>query len=431
VVALLLAASAFFVAVEFAFVASDRSKLAAHAAKGRWSAKVALAALKRLSFHLSGAQLGITMVSLVLGYLAEPLAAQLLDPIVRTVLGRSDQSLSIVLALALATVFQMVAGELLPKNIAIAKPEATAQLLAPLAQVVHGVFSPIIVLFNGSANWIVRRMGIEPQEELITHHSLEELEHMIRSAGDAGALDADAHNLLTRTLRFGDRTAADALTPRVHITALPATATIDDLMAEVGRTQHSRYPVYSGSLDNVIGIADVAGIFAKSAEARRVEPVTSLVREPLVVPETRDLIDLLDDFRSAQVQMAVVVDEHGGTAGLLTLEDVLEEIVGEVDDEHDALAQPTIGKAPGVFVVEGTTHVDEVVEEIGISIPEGDYETIAGFFLFLAGRIPEPGDSAGHGGWLLRILEMDQLRIASVELVAPEEPDLADNEADA
>jgi len=419
-VILLVAASGFFVAVEFALVASDRSRLEALAEEGSWSARAAVAALRRLSFHLSGAQLGITVTSLVLGFLTEPLAANLIDPIFEAVGLTPSGGLSIATALFLATVFQMVAGELVPKNIAISHPEATAQALSPAATVVHGILKPMIVLFNGAANWTVRRMGIEPKEEIESHRSLDELAYLIKSSGDSGALDPDAHTMLTRTLRFGNKTAADALTPRVHIEAVPATATVAELAAEASDSRHSRYPIFEGDLDDVVGIATITSIFDTPYQNRDEVSVRSIMREPLVVPETRDLIDILDDFRRNPVTMAIVIDEHGGTAGMLTLEDVLEEIVGEVDDEHDEIQPLTVGVESGVSVVAGTFHLDEVADVSGLQLPSGSYETVAGFVLERLGRIPVAGDRLDYEGWTIIVVEMDRLRVASLQLLAPQ-----------
>ena len=418
-VILLVLATAFFVAVEFALVAADRSKLEAMAVEGRWPARAALAAVKRMSFHLSGAQLGITVASLILGYLIEPLASRLIDPLIEAVGGSSGSSLSVLIGLLLATIFQMVAGELIPKNIAISHPEASVKALAPVATVVHGALSPVIVLFNGAANWTVRRFGIEPKEELEIHRSLDELAYLIHSSGDSGTLDPASHDLLRRTLRFGDKTAADALKPRVHVQGLPTTATVADLAAAGGASRHSRYPVYEGDLDNVRGIAAITSVFETPAAERATAAVTSVMREPLVVPETRFLADILNDFRSTEVQMAVVVDEHGGTAGILTMEDVLEEIVGEVDDEHDEAQPLTAGVEAGTFVVAGTLHLDEVEDASGLVLPTGDYETVAGFVLAHLGRIAVTGDVVHHDGWTIAVVEMDGLRIASLQLEAP------------
>ncbi|MCP4223441.1 MAG: HlyC/CorC family transporter [Actinomycetia bacterium] len=417
IVIVLVVASGFFVAVEFSLIAADRSKLERLADQGRWSAKSAVRAVKRLSFHLSGAQLGITMVSLLLGFLAEADDGKLLDSVVPGDIANSN--LTIVVTLLLATVFQMVAGELIPKNIAISHPEATAQALSPVATIVHGALAPIILLFNGSANWLVRRFGVEPKEEMEAHRSLDDLEYLIRSSGDSGALDPDSHELLTRTLRFGDKTAADALTPRVHMRAVSASATVNELAVEVASSHHSRYPVYDGELDNVRGIATINGIFETPVRRRGEVTVGEIMTQALFVPETRDLVDILDDFRASVGQMAVVIDEHGGTAGILTLEDVLEEIVGDVDDEHDEAQPLTGGVADGVFLLAGTLHPDEVAEHSELVIPPGDYETLAGFVLQRLGRIPAEGDAVRFDGWTIEVAEMDRLRVASLQLRAP------------
>ncbi len=416
IVLLLVVANGFFVAVEFALVAADRSKLEASAAEGHFSARAALSARRRLSFHLSGAQLGITVTSLVIGFLSEPIAGRLLEPLLEPVPLMSGPTGSVVVALALATVFQMVVGELIPKTIAVAKPEPTARVLAPLAIVVHGALSPIIRLLNGAANATVRLLGMEPQEELADVRSLRELEYIIQESGDYGALTPTAQTLLTRTIRFGGKTAADALTPRVHVSAIQAESTASDLVMLARQHRFSRFPVFGRDLDDVRGVVDVTTVFGVRLADRDNYQARDLMVEPLIVPETRDLVDLVDDFRTSVNRMAIVIDEHGGTAGILTLEDVLEEIVGEVEDEYDEATELTIGVAPGVFLLAGTLHPDEVEEACGFIVPLGEYETIAGFVLDRLGRIPEPGDGVVHAGWEIEVVEMDGLRIASLRL---------------
>ncbi len=418
VVVLLVAANAFFVAVEFALIAADRSKLEARAADGSRRAQAAVHAVQRMSFHLSGAQLGITLSSLVLGFMAEPLVAVLLDPLLSPVFGE-EATMTVVVALALATVFQMVAGELIPKNVAIARSEALALALAPAARIVHGAMTPIIWLFNGSANWAVRRLGIEPQEELTAVRSLDEIEYLIRSSAETGTLSDEALNLLTRTLRFEDKTAADALVPRVHVDWLDRGATVGELLARARETGHSRYPVCGDDLDDLVGVVDVADVFAIPLAERDGAPLAEVMREPLVVPETRDLVDILDDFRTTDRKLLVVIDEHGGTAGILTLEDVVEEITGEIDDEYDKADDTalTVARPSGVSIVAGTLHPDEVADATGFEIPEGPYETIAGFVLHELGRIPTEGESFRHDGWTIEVAAMDGHRVASVQML--------------
>ncbi len=415
IVGVLIAANAFFVAVEFALVAADRNKLEALAPTS-WRARTALSVIRRLSFHLSGAQLGITISSLLVGFVIEPMAARLVAPPLKALFNISDTTLTVFIGLVLATIAQMVLGELIPKNIAIARAEPTAMALAPAARFVDGLLSPFIWAFNGAANWIVRRLGIEPKEELTSISTLEELEYLIRSSGATGEIEPDALSLLTRTLRFADKTAADALTPRVHATAIPADAFCAELIELAGGAGYSRYPVVGDDLDDIVGLVDVVDLFDLPAADRASAPITDIVRPATFIPETKDLAEVFSDFNEGDTSMLLVLDEHGGFAGILTMEDVLEEIVGEVDDEYDEAEVLTAGLAPGTTVVAGTLHADEVNEASGFQMPDGEYETIAGFILDQLGRIPTEGEALTWHDWRLEVVAMDGLRIASVEL---------------
>jgi CBS domain containing-hemolysin-like protein len=418
----LVAATAFFVAAEFAMLAADRSKLKADAEGGKRSAAGALALIRRMSFHLSGAQLGITIFSLALGFVAKPVVAELVDPAVEALTGREDSSISVLIALALSTVFLLVAGELIPKNIAVAKAEPTLYAMTPAIRLVHGLLTPIIVSFNGVANRLVRMLGIEPIDEPEEISSLADIEYLIRSSAASGSLDSDALSLLTRTLRFGDKTAADALAPRVKLDALPLTATVGDLIDKATETGHSRYPIYGVDLDDIVGVADITRVFSLALADRVKSPVATIMADPVVVPETKDLLDILSDFESSDSELVVVLDEHGGTAGILTLEDVLEEIAGEIDDEYDEVESPAIvDLTQGVYILEGTLHEGEVAEACGYVLPEGeDYETLAGYVLQEMGRIPAVGDSIIRNGWRLEVVEMDRLRVATLQLTPPD-----------
>lgn len=412
---LLILGNGFFVALEFALVACDRSKLQAMADEGRLPAKAAIAAHKRLSFHLSGAQLGITVTSLVLGFLADSLIEPRLTPLLEPVPILAGPTVSVIVALAIVATLQMLLGELIPKGIAVGRPEWTSMALAPIALVLHGAFSPLIRLFNGAANWIIISwFGLEPTEELADLRSLEDLEFLIRTSGDEGAIEPDEMALLTRTIRFGDKTAAEALTPRVHIDAVDSTVNVEDLLVRARDFRHSRLPVYRNDLDHIVGVVDISNAFAIRSQDRGTTSVTALMSEPLIVPETRDLVDIVDDFRTSDAQLAIVIDEHGGTAGLLSLEDLLEEIVGEIDDEYDEATALTVGVGKGVYLLAGTLHLDEVQDACGLQLPEGEYETLAGFMLDQFGSIPAVGRKADIDGWQLEVTEMDRLRIASV-----------------
>jgi CBS domain containing-hemolysin-like protein len=412
-------ANGFFVAVEFALVAVDRDRVRIDAGAGMRRARATDAALRRLSFNLSGAQLGITITSLVIGFIAEPTVARVLEPVVGEVVGeRRALGVSIVLALVLATVVQMVMGELIPKTYAIAKPRPTAYALAGPMLVYSSVAGPLIRFLNGAANWTVRRMGIEPKEELSSVRSLEELELLIRSSGEEGVLEPEALTLLTRSIRFGDKVAADALVPRVSVEAVTVEDTVAELAARSVATGHSRFPVVGVDLDDVRGVVHVKDVYRVPYEARAATPITEIAGEAFVVPETRALDDLLAELRRVGTHLAVVVDEHGGTAGVITLEDLLEEIVGEIDDEHDP-PRFTAVQRPGEWVLDGTYHPDEVYDVCGFQIPEGEYETLAGFILWALGRIPSEGERVLHEGWVLEVLAMDRLRISRVRLLRP------------
>ena len=420
-VAFLIAANGFFVAAEFALVAVDRSRVANDAADGGRRARIADGLLKHLSFHLSGAQLGITVTSLLIGLLAEPSIATLIEPLIGHVVGDAIVTgVSLAIAIALATFVQMIVGELVPKGLAIARPERTTYLLAPVIRVYGLVFGPLIRLLNGAANGTVRRLGVEPTEELSHVRTLPELKALVSSSAEEGTLADSASRLLTRSIRFESKSAEDILVPRTAVQALQRDETIDDLVALAIESGHSRFLVYGTDIDDVIGTVHVRSVHAVARDQRSTTRVGSLVRPVLAVPESRDLGDVLVDLRRANSHLAVVVDEYGGTAGIITLEDILEEIVGEIGDEHDP-RRPAAAALRGVgeWLLPGTLHPDEVADQTGCSIPEGEYETLAGFVLDRLGHIPVVGESMIWEGWTLVVAEMDRRRVAGVRLTAP------------
>ncbi|MBI1843203.1 MAG: HlyC/CorC family transporter [Actinobacteria bacterium] len=409
-------------AAEFAFVAVDRDRVQRLAESGSRRARLALRVVRRLSYALSGIQLGITVTSLVLGFIAAPAFERLFGPLVRLVPDRAESPASIALALGLVSAIQMVIGELIPKGLAIAAPVPTALATAGPILAYNMVFGPVISVLNGAANWVVRRLGIEPSDDLRSIHSLEEIELLIRSSGREGTLDPESFSLLSATLRFGHKTAADALVPRPDVLALRSDATVADLVTLALSTGHSRFPVIGDDLDDVHGVVHASDALAIAGEDRASTGITSILRSAHFTPEGRDLEMLLTDLRSNGRHLAVVVDEFGGTAGIVTLEDLLEEIVGEIEDEHDQidlLAGYTRFLPSGTFVVEGSLHLDEVDTATGLALPEGDYDTVAGFVLERLGRIPVVGEQVIHDGWTIEVMEVDRRRIASLRLVAP------------
>jgi CBS domain containing-hemolysin-like protein len=319
----------------------------------------------------------------------------------------------------------MVGGELIPKNLAIAKPEAVAFGTATPLRVVNAIAKPVIFFLNSSANWTVRLLGIQPQEELSQIHSLEELQVLIRSSREVGTLSEEDFLLLARSIGFGDKGAEDALVPRTAIIAVDKDQSLEDLARIALDSGHSRFPVTDSDLDDVIGIAHVKDSYAIPPDERASTMVSEIMREPMVVPESRQLDSLLSEMRRNRQHMVIVVDEYGGTAGIITLEDLLEEIVGEIEDEHDPDEERSrlTGAPHGIHTVSGMLHRDELRDQTGFELPEGDYETLAGFLLTLFDRVPRQGDHVSHGGWEFKIVEMDRNRIARVLLVAPPAPD--------
>ena len=412
-------ANAFFVASEFGLVAIDRSRVDAEAANGSVSARRVKLLLESLSFYLSGSQLGITASSLILGFIAKSTIATELD---RLLGGSVDDGtvsgISVVLAVALATVFQMVVGELVPKTIAIDRPYEVSTRLSRATRMWGIVARPIIVGFDAAANAAVRAIGIEPTDELDQVRSLDEIGRLIESSGEDGALDVA---LLTRSIRLGEKTAADALVPRVEVVSLDKAATGQDLVDAATRSGLSRFPVYGEDSDDVIGVVHIKALYGIPHERRGSTLVTELMTDPVFIPESVDLDHLLQGVRESRNHLAIVVDEHGGTAGIITLEDILEEIVGEIDDEYDGPSQTlTRVEERGTYIVAGSLHHDEISAACGFTIPDGEYETLAGFVLDQLGSIPVPGAEFTYEGWKIEVVAMERRRVASVRLVSPE-----------
>ena len=420
----LVAANAAFVAAEFALVAVDRTRVDERARQGSVAATRVQGLLDRLSYNLSAAQLGITVTSLMLGFLAEPAVADVIEPGLEAVLGEVPGGISIALALAIATVVQMVLGELVPKSLATSRPlESSLALARPTA--VYGVLArPVVGGLDALAARITRRLGVEPADELEGTPDREELEHLIRSSGEEGMLDEGEVELLTRSIRLADKSADDAMVPRVRVVAIHEDATVDELVALAVGTGHSRFPVMGDGLDDLVGVVHVKSVHGVPIDERGRTPVSELMAPVVAVPEARDLDELLVELRGGGQQLAAVIDEHGGTAGIITLEDILEELVGEIDDEHDEITTSlTRVEAMGSTVVPASLHPDEVRDLTGFEMPEGEYETLAGLVLDRLGEIPTPGDRCTVDGWRLEVVAMERLRIASVRVVAPpEEP---------
>ncbi|HEY1573140.1 MAG TPA: hemolysin family protein [Pseudonocardiaceae bacterium] len=412
--------AAVFVAAEYSLTTLERVQVERHLQEvGDRRAQQIARAHRSLSFQLSGAQLGITITTLATGYLAEPAIAGLLSPVlVRIGLPAGAAApISYILALLLATTLSVVFGELVPKNLAITHALGTARAVAGVQTTFSTVFVWLISALNQSANWVVRRLGVAPAEELRSARSPQELGSLVRTSAEHGTLDAGTATLLDRSLRFGDLTAEELMTPRLRVESLPTAATVRDLVAASMRTGFSRFPVHEGDLDDVRGVVHVKQVFGVPAAHRATTTVATLAMPVPTVPETLPSDALLERLRESGLQVAMVVDEYGGTAGLVTMEDLVEEIVGDVRDEHDR-GEPSPVRPLGrsSWLVSGLLRDDEVAEATGFRMPEGEYETVAGLVLSRLGRIPEVGDEVRVDGWRITVMLMDRHRIAQVRL---------------
>lgn len=421
----LLIANGFFVGAEFAVIAARRTKIDGLAATGDLRARLAQKSIKELSLMLAGVQLGITMASLGLGAVAEPAVAHLIETGLESVAELPEgllHSISFVVALTIVVFFHMVIGEMAPKNIAIAEPEKSALWLAIPMRIYVNLFRPFIRLLNAVANVGTRLFGVEPQEERTEVHTAGELRAMIADSAREGMVGAFEHRLLSGAIGFGTRDAASIMVPRTEMVSVPSTITPSELEGFVLATGHSRFPVYAGDLDNIVGFVHAKDLLKMDVERRDHPLETRWIRQMLVVPESLRLHPLLVNMRRERHQFALVVDEHGGTAGVVTLEDLLEELVGEIRDEYDFSEAGVQQLSEKRFLVPGSYPIYEAGERLGVDLPEGEYETVAGFIMERLGRIPKRRDVVDHRGWRLRVRAMHRRRVVQVLIESIEPP---------
>ena len=436
---LMILACGVFVAAEFAFVTVDRTQVARLAEAGDQGAIGVQKALRSLSTQLSGAQVGITVTNLAIGFLAEPAIATLIGPPLEAagVPAAAVPGVAVTTGLVVSTALTIVFGELVPKNLAISRPYETAVATQRFSRVFTTVMAYPIRLLNGSANAIVRRLGIEPQEELRSARSSAELASLISHSGEQGTLDADTAELMERSVEFGTRTAGEIMTPRVRTHSLDVGDRAIEVIEKARATGHSRFPVLDDE-DQVVGTVHVKHAVALPVADRATTRVKRIMVKPIVVPDSLRLDPLLALLRADGFQLAVVLDEYGGHAGIVTLEDVVEEIVGDISDEHDRLGSRAYRRRDGSWSVSGLLRPDEVEDVTDIPLPpDDDYDTVAGLVLKALGRIPVEGERAvvplpPQAGEdedddeptarraVLTVVRMDGLRIDRLNLVVEE-----------
>ena len=402
-----------FVASEFALVNLDRADLEVRQKRGEKNLSITIGALRITSTHLSSAQLGITLTTLLSGYSFEPAISGLLaGPL--TAIGIPDGARPIigtVIAIVVATLLSMIIGELVPKNFALALPRQTAKLVVPFQVGFTAVFKPFVKLLNNTANVILRSIGIEPKEELSSARTADELASLVRRSAREGSLNRDTATLLERTLAFSEHIAADVMTPRPRVSSVERTASAQVVLELARQTGHSRFPVVDDGIDDVVGVVHVKQAVAVPRSKRSKVPVSALQSDALRVPETMKLDILLVELRQRGYQMAIVVDEYGGTAGVATLEDLVEELVGEVSDEHDRTRAGVV-RSRDWLTFPGSLRPDELLSRADVIVPEdGPYETVGGFIMSELGRLPVVGDVITVEAGIFRVERLDGRRI--------------------
>jgi len=412
---LLLIANGFFVAAEFAYITARRNVL--EQTEGG-SARIAVGLNRNLSLSLTAAQLGITMASLGLGAVAEPAIAHLLE----SALGRIPlpegviHAIALTIALFIVVFLHMVVGEMAPKNVAISSPERSAVVLARPFRGFIIVFRPLIASLNALANGVLRLFGVKPADSLEVGHSADDLAVIIATGQEQGVIEDFTHRLLTGAIVFGDLDAAEAMIPRPDVVSVAIDAGVGEIERVMKATGHSRIPIHGEDLDDVLGFIHVKDLMGIGDEDRNRPIDRGLIREALYVPESAHIRSVLDEMRRTRIHFALVVDEHGSTAGIITMEDIAEELVGEIRDEHDRRERRPTRTSDGRILAPALVRPDQLTE-YGVDLPEGEYETIGGFIMDRLGRLPVAGDVVEEEGWRIRVASTDGRRVREVELI--------------
>ena len=420
-------ANGFFVAAEFALVTVRKTRIDQLVAEGNRTARVVRRAITDPDSYIAATQLGITMASLGLGWIGEPALARLIEPALVSLGSASTptaHSIAIVIAFVIITALHIVLGELAPKTVALQHPERTSLVVAAPTEVFMKVFWPFISLLNGMGRAVVRAAGLRPPSGHSLVHSEEELKMLVTASQEAGVLEEDEEQMLHRVFGFADLTAGHVMVPRTEMVAIPDDAAMETILAAITSSGHDRYPVFRGDLDDVLGILHLADLLPVVARGEPVS-VSTLVREAMVVPETMPADAVLAEMRSRQTSIAIVIDEYGGTAGLVTFAGLMERIVG---DPSDGGAGTRIAVLPdGSALVDGLALVTDVNVQFGLHIDEDTYHTLGGYVLGRLGRRARIGDRIEVEGRTMRVEGLDGLRVARV-FVSRVQPRAEDSE---
>jgi CBS domain containing-hemolysin-like protein len=416
---LLTLGTAVFVAAEFSLVSLDPSRV-----EGKHAGRVRKA-LKTLSTQLSGAQVGITLTTVLLGFTAQPAIVELLNvPLDNSGLSRAAIGvIAGVLSVLIVNGFSMIFGELVPKNLALSEPMRVAGIAAPLNSGFTTALRPLIAVLNGCANAILRSLGIEPKEELAGGRSPQELAALVRRSAEAGTLAATTALLVTKTIELDELAADDVMTDRTRLRVIAADAPVAEVLDAARATGHTRFPVVGEGTDDVLGMINLLAALSIPVHDRATTPASAVMVDVLRIPETMRMRPLLGELKDAHLQCAIVVDEYGGTAGMVTLEDLVEELIGEVADEHDR-RRPAMHQTAGAWVIPGDLRPDEVRQRADLAIPESSsYETVGGYVMQVLGRVPRVGDTFEADGLRIVVEHMDGRRVDRVRIVAAEVPE--------
>lgn len=420
----LLALNGLAVAAEFAYVRVRRTRLDELIQRGTAGAASARHITEQLDRYIAATQLLITMSGVGLGYVGEPALSALLEPLIGAALQSLDESvrrtISVIVSLAIVTGITVVVSEIVPKNLAIQYSERAALALSGPTRLVEAIFRPLIWLLNGSAALVLRLLGIRELRLEETSYSVGELKMLVEASEESGLMEETDRELVTAAFEFGDLTAREIMVPRTEMQAIDADSSLGELSQLASEHNRSTYPVYEADLDHIIGVAHVKDLVRVEHTARRIATIRGMMREALFVPDTIKLDKLLAQMRAKRQHLAIVLDEYGGTAGLVTLSDLLEQIVGEVHDTFDATA-PELQRLPdGAYLVEGLTQIEAVNDRLGLKIADDYYDTIAGFVLGRLGRMAKIGDTVDlDGGIRLRVEALDGLRISRLTVQPP------------